>query len=172
MDLCVPYLLLERPQIVAAAQRTLRRQADRLFVVQCVEGDGTHVRGRLDGVMVTRVVRGLEPDLWRIAVREMGGGLDPLALLVGRGGRMLTGSEVGPGALAGPVVGVRRGQVPSRGEPPHTGAASARVPHRPMQFMQFRREPQAAPGQGEANLIQRRHGSRVKSISGTTASKR
>ncbi|MFI2206634.1 hypothetical protein ACH47Z_39060 [Streptomyces sp. NPDC020192] len=92
MELLGPYLLLERPGIVATAQRTLWRQVRDLFVVQRIEGNGTRVRGILEGVTVTRVIRDMEPGLRRITVLETGGGLDPLALFIGQGGRMLTGS--------------------------------------------------------------------------------
>lgn len=92
MELLEPYLLLERPGIVATVQRTLRRQVRDLLVVQRIEGDGTRVRGVLEGVAVTRVIKDMKPGLRRISVLETGGGLDPLALLIGQGGRMLTGS--------------------------------------------------------------------------------
>lgn len=92
MELLDPYLLLERAEIVAKAQRTLRCQARELFVVQRIEGDGTRVRGILEGVAVTRVIKDMKPGLRRMAVLETGGGLDPLALFIGQGGRMLTGS--------------------------------------------------------------------------------
>ncbi|MGW0556763.1 tyrosine-type recombinase/integrase [Streptomyces sp. NPDC002926] len=92
MELLEAYLLLERPGIVATAQRTLWRQVRDLFVVQRIEGDGTRVRGVLEGIMVTRVIKDMKPGLRRITVLETGGGLDPLALFIGQGGRMLTGS--------------------------------------------------------------------------------
>ncbi|MFJ8624892.1 hypothetical protein ACIRD3_18885 [Kitasatospora sp. NPDC093550] len=41
---------------------------------------------------VVRTVKDMPPDLRRITVRETGGGLDPLALFVGRGALMLTPS--------------------------------------------------------------------------------
>lgn len=74
-----PYLLLERPGIVARAQRTLRRQVRDLFVVQRVDGDGDRVRGVLEGVTVTRMIEDMKPGLRRITVLEAGSGLDPLA---------------------------------------------------------------------------------------------
>ncbi|MER6015965.1 tyrosine-type recombinase/integrase [Streptomyces bluensis] len=90
MELLGPYLLLERPEIVAKAQRSLRRRCRELFVIQRLEADGTRVRGVLDGVTITRTVKNMKPDLRRLAVRETGDGLDPLALFIGQGGRMLT----------------------------------------------------------------------------------
>ncbi|MFJ8948219.1 site-specific integrase [Streptomyces sp. NPDC102395] len=45
MELLDPYLLLERPEIVAKAQRSLRRRHRELFVIQRLEADGARVRG-------------------------------------------------------------------------------------------------------------------------------
>ncbi|MFE5091585.1 site-specific integrase [Streptomyces sp. NPDC056638] len=92
MELLDPYLLLERPEIVAKAQRALRRGSRDLFVVQRLEADGTKVRGVLEGVTVVRSIKDMDPGLRRIAVRETGDGLDPLAVFIGQGGRMLTPS--------------------------------------------------------------------------------
>ncbi|WP_433317930.1 tyrosine-type recombinase/integrase [Micromonospora chersina] len=92
MELLDPYLLLERPEIVAKAQRTLRRDHRDLFVITRLEADGAKVRGVLEGRTVTRSIRGMDPRLRRMAVRETGDGLDPLALFIGPGGRMLTTS--------------------------------------------------------------------------------
>ncbi|MFF5129313.1 hypothetical protein ACFY41_20560 [Streptomyces syringium] len=50
-----PYLTIERPEIVAAAQRTLRRRHQGLFVVKRIEADGRKLRGTLEGSTVTRV---------------------------------------------------------------------------------------------------------------------
>jgi site-specific recombinase XerD len=90
MELLDPYLLIERPEIVARAQRTLRRRHRELFVVQRLEADGTKVRGVLEGRTVTRSIKDMAPDLRRIAVMETGDGLDPLAVFIGWGGLMLT----------------------------------------------------------------------------------
>ncbi|MFG2472608.1 hypothetical protein ACGFXB_45415 [Streptomyces canus] len=79
MELLDPYLLLERPEIVAKAQRSLRRRYRELFVIQRLEADGTRVRGVLDGLTITRTIENMKPDLRRLAVRETGDGLDPLA---------------------------------------------------------------------------------------------
>ncbi|WP_299540734.1 site-specific integrase [uncultured Streptomyces sp.] len=90
MELLDPYLLLERSEIVARAQRTLRRRHRELFVIDRLEADGMKVRGILNGRTTTRVIKNMKPDLRRLAVMETGGGLDPLALFVGPGGKMLT----------------------------------------------------------------------------------
>jgi integrase len=90
MELLEPYLLLERPEIVARAQRTLRRRQRDLFVVTRLEADGTRVCGTLEGRAITRAVKDLTPDQRAVTVLETGDGLEPLALFVGRGGRMLS----------------------------------------------------------------------------------
>ncbi|KUN57219.1 hypothetical protein AQJ46_48495 [Streptomyces canus] len=90
MELLDPYLTIERPEIVAKAQRTLRRQHRDLFVVTRIEANGRKFRGVLEGRTITRVVKDMDPDLRRITVLETGGGLEPLALFLGRGGKMLT----------------------------------------------------------------------------------
>lgn len=90
MELLDPYLMLERPQIVAAAQRSLRQQYRDLFVVDRVEADGARVRGVFEGQRVTWEVKMMEPELRRLCVWETGDGLEPLALFLRRGGRMPT----------------------------------------------------------------------------------
>ncbi|MFE7790386.1 hypothetical protein [Streptomyces sp. NPDC057460] len=45
MALMDPYLLLERPRIVAKSQRALRRRSRELFVIQRLDADGARVRG-------------------------------------------------------------------------------------------------------------------------------
>jgi site-specific recombinase XerD len=90
MELLDPYLLIERPEIVAKAQGTLRRRSRDLFVIQRIEADGTRIQGILDGCAVTRVIKDMKPALRRITIMETGDGLDPLALFIGQGGRMLT----------------------------------------------------------------------------------
>ncbi|MFI2242532.1 hypothetical protein [Streptomyces chrestomyceticus] len=56
MGMLGPCLLVERPGIVAAAQRSPRRRHRELFVVDCLEADGTWAHGELDGVRSTRTV--------------------------------------------------------------------------------------------------------------------
>lgn len=90
MELLDPYLLIERPEIVAKAQSTLRRRAAGLFVVDRLEADGARVRGVLDGITTTWAVKEMKPELRRVTVLETGDGLDPLAVFVGQGGLMLT----------------------------------------------------------------------------------
>ncbi|MER5772164.1 hypothetical protein [Streptomyces sp. NPDC001985] len=92
IGLLTVYLLLERAQVVAAARRTLRRQAQELFLIDRTETDGTRVRGLLEGRRGTLAARDMKPGLRRIAVRETSDGLEPLTVFVGRGGRTLTPS--------------------------------------------------------------------------------
>lgn len=90
MELLDPYLLLERPLMVASAQHSLRRQYRDLFVVNRIEADGTRVRGVFEGQQVSWKVKMMEPELRRLCVWETGDGLEPLALFLRRGGRMPT----------------------------------------------------------------------------------
>ncbi|MEU8971644.1 site-specific integrase [Streptomyces monashensis] len=92
MELLDPYLLLERPLMVAAAQRALRRKYRDLFVVDRVEADGHRVRGVFEGQRVSWVVKEMDPELRRLCVMETGDGLEPMALFLGRGGLMPTSS--------------------------------------------------------------------------------
>ncbi|WP_051853509.1 site-specific integrase [Streptomyces aureocirculatus] len=65
MELLDPYLLIERPEIVASAQRTLRRRSRELFVIQRVEADGRRVLSqRLTPALTTQAaayLRGAGP---------------------------------------------------------------------------------------------------------------
>ncbi|MFF2249771.1 tyrosine-type recombinase/integrase [Streptomyces sp. NPDC058142] len=90
MELLDPYLLLERPHMVAAAQRTLRRKYRNLFVVDRVEADGRRVQGIFEGQRVSWMVKEMDPELRRLCVLETGDGLEPMALFLGRGGLMPT----------------------------------------------------------------------------------
>ncbi len=92
MELLDPYLLLERPMMVAAAQRTLRKKHRDLFVVDRIEAGGERVQGVFEGHRVTWIVKDMDPELRRLCVMETGDGLDPMAVFLGRGGRMPTSS--------------------------------------------------------------------------------
>ncbi|MFF3277522.1 hypothetical protein ACFYWU_42400 [Streptomyces chrestomyceticus] len=61
MKMLHPYLLIERPGIVAAAPCTPRRRHRELFVVDHLEADGTWAHGVLDDVPITRTVKMLKP---------------------------------------------------------------------------------------------------------------
>ncbi|MGW7556071.1 hypothetical protein [Streptomyces rimosus] len=61
IEMLAPYLLIERPGIVAAAQRTLRRCHRELFVVDRLRADGTRAHGVLDGGTITWTVAMLKP---------------------------------------------------------------------------------------------------------------
>ncbi len=87
------YVLLERTETVRAAQPTLKRRRDELFVITPTDGRPGKVRGVLDGATVTRTVADLPPELRRITVVDTGDGLEPLGLFVGAGGQMLLPSS-------------------------------------------------------------------------------
>jgi site-specific recombinase XerD len=87
------YMLLERTDTVRTAQPTLKRRRDELFVINGTDSRPGKVRGVLDGVTVTRSIANLPPELRRITVVDTGDGLEPLALFLGAGGRMLLPSS-------------------------------------------------------------------------------
>jgi len=83
------FLLLERPEIVEASAQGLARRRGELFVVSDVD----HDQGRLHGVWQSRqrrmLMSAMSPELRRVTVQETEAGLEPLAVFVGHGGRML-----------------------------------------------------------------------------------
>jgi integrase len=83
------YLALERREVISTAQRTLKDRRDELFVVDDVDGYRDRLSGVLDGRRVTRSIAAMPPQLRRMAVLDTAGGLEPLAVFVGAGGRML-----------------------------------------------------------------------------------
>lgn len=87
------YLHMEREELVAAAQRSLARRRDELFVVDEVRGEVGKLRGRLDGRQVVRRISDMQPWLRRITVLDTGDRLEPMALFIGEGGLMLQPSS-------------------------------------------------------------------------------
>jgi len=87
------YLLLERQDTVRAAQKTLKARRDELFVVDRIDHDRGRLHGVLDRRRTSRSIAELPPKLRRIAVLDTDDGLEPLAVFVGTGGRMLTASS-------------------------------------------------------------------------------
>lgn len=85
------YIHLERREIVATAQRTLKARRSELFVVDRIT-DAGRLHGRLDGLRAVWAITAMEPELRAITALDTGCGLEPLALFVGRGGAMLTPS--------------------------------------------------------------------------------
>ena len=86
------YCMLERREMVDAAQKSLRSRRADLFVIREVNYESGRVTGVLDGQQVTRVIKAMGPGLRAIAVQDTDGYLDPLAVFIRRGGRMLTPS--------------------------------------------------------------------------------
>ncbi|MEU9534764.1 hypothetical protein AB0D00_20940 [Streptomyces sp. NPDC048213] len=82
------FCLLERPDIVRRAARTLERKARDLFVVGEVNVAGGWVRGVLDGIVREFQMSAMPAKLRRITVFEGQFGLEALALFVCRGGLM------------------------------------------------------------------------------------
>ncbi|WP_329560876.1 hypothetical protein OG711_26675 [Streptomyces uncialis] len=82
------FCLLERPDIVRRAARTLERKARDLFVVSKVDVAGGRVRGVQDGVVREYQMSAMPAKLRRIAVHEGEFGLEALSLFVCRGGLM------------------------------------------------------------------------------------
>ncbi len=92
LDAVDTYLLLERPEVVAASAKPLARRHHELFVVDRID----HETGTLHGVLQRRrrtfAMSAMPPQLRRITVRDNGGGLESLTLFVGHGGLMLGAS--------------------------------------------------------------------------------
>ncbi|WP_186275182.1 site-specific integrase [Mycobacterium kubicae] len=91
-DAVQDFLLLERPEFVAASAKSLARQRRELLVVDRIDHDAGTLRGMLDGQRHTFTISAMTPQLRRITVRENETGLESLALFVGHGGRMLGAS--------------------------------------------------------------------------------
>jgi site-specific recombinase XerD len=85
-------LLLERPELVAASAKALARRSRGLFVVDQIDHQAGKLCGELDGQRRTLVMSAMSPALRRITVRETDGGLESLAVFIGRGGQMLGAS--------------------------------------------------------------------------------
>ncbi|MEU1379492.1 hypothetical protein [Streptomyces albidoflavus] len=82
------FCVLERPDIVSRAARTLERKARDLFVVGEVDVAGGRVKGVLDGVVREYEMSAMDAKLRRITVFEGEFGLEALTLFVCRGGLM------------------------------------------------------------------------------------
>ncbi|MFF4433262.1 site-specific integrase [Streptomyces sp. NPDC001513] len=84
------YRRTERAKIVNAAARTLHRRRAELFVVDDINSRQGKVSGVLHGRRRTFTIKDMDVATRRIAVIEGDRGLEPMALFVGRGGRMLS----------------------------------------------------------------------------------
>ncbi|MCX4744510.1 hypothetical protein OG455_03075 [Kitasatospora sp. NBC_01287] len=82
------YVMLERPELTAAAARNLGRRHRDLFVVSRIDHGTRRVRGLLDGVLREFDMQAMPADLRRITVYEGEFGLEALAVFVCRSGLM------------------------------------------------------------------------------------
>jgi integrase len=89
VDAVENYLLIERPEPVAASERSLARRHRELFVVDHIDHEAGKLRGVLGGRRRTFTMSAMGPDLRRITVQENDNGLEPLAVFIGHGGQML-----------------------------------------------------------------------------------
>ncbi|MGW9173789.1 site-specific integrase [Streptomyces decoyicus] len=87
------YRRTERAKTVRAAARTLYRHRAELFVVNDINSRQGKLSGVLHGRRRTFVIKDMDAKLRRITVIEGDRQLEPMALFVGRGGRMLSGQR-------------------------------------------------------------------------------
>jgi site-specific recombinase XerD len=93
VDAVENFVLLERPDMVAASEKSLAHRRWDLFVVDHIDHDAGQLRGVLQGRRRTFTMSAMGPDLRRITVQENENGLEPLAVFIGRGGQMLGASS-------------------------------------------------------------------------------
>ncbi len=86
------YLLLERPGLAEPSARGLARRRRGLFVVSGIDPGSGRLEGELGGRRRVFTMAAMSPALRRITVTETAAGLEPLAVFIGRGGRMLGAS--------------------------------------------------------------------------------
>ncbi|MGW9025384.1 recombinase XerD [Streptomyces sp. NPDC055722] len=84
------YRRTERAAQIRAAEKALWRRREELFIVDDIDLRRMKVSGTLDGRRRTFRVESMNADKRRRAVIEGDHGLEPMALFVGRGGRMPT----------------------------------------------------------------------------------
>jgi integrase len=89
MDALDNFLLIERPELVAASEKSLARRRRELFVVDYIDHETGKLRGVLNGQRRTFTMSAMGPDLRQITMQENGNGVEPLAVFVGHGGQML-----------------------------------------------------------------------------------
>ncbi|MFJ1757684.1 tyrosine-type recombinase/integrase [Kitasatospora sp. NPDC088134] len=83
------YRRIERAATITKAAPTLYRNRANLFVVTDVDRRAMKLTGRLHGRTRTFAIAAMKEPLRRITVIEGDRGLEPMALFIGRGGRML-----------------------------------------------------------------------------------
>ena len=89
VDAVENFLLIERPELVEASERSLARRRQELFVVDHIDHEAGKLSGVLGGRRRTFTMSAMGPDLRRITMQENDNGLEPLAVFVGHGGQML-----------------------------------------------------------------------------------
>lgn len=89
LDAVETFVLLERPELVAASAASLARRRRELLVVDDVDQETGKLRGVLEGRRRAFVISAMKPELRRITVRETDGGLESMAVFIGHGGQML-----------------------------------------------------------------------------------
>jgi integrase len=92
LDLVETYVMLERAEVVERSAHSLARRHRELFVVDEVDGRG-RLCGELEGRRRVFELARMPEALRRITVRECAGGLESLAVFLGRGGLMLAASS-------------------------------------------------------------------------------
>ncbi|MFI5540644.1 hypothetical protein ACIA5H_30045 [Nocardia sp. NPDC051900] len=92
LDAVENFLLLERPDLVAASAKTLAGRYRELFVVDQIDHEVGKLHGIFEGRRRTFVISAMGPELRRITVRETDDGLESLAVFIGHGGQMLGAS--------------------------------------------------------------------------------
>jgi integrase len=93
LDALDEFLLIERPDIVAASAKSLARRRRELLVVDHIDEETGKLHGVLDGRHHTFTISAMDPELRRITMRKNDTGLEPLAVFVGHGGQMLGASS-------------------------------------------------------------------------------
>lgn len=83
------YLLLERPELVAASAKPLARHRRDLFVVNDIQAEAGTLSGVLEGRARSFVMSAMDVDLRAITVRQTEAGLESLGVFIGHGGRIL-----------------------------------------------------------------------------------
>jgi len=89
VDAVENFVMIERPELVAASAKSLARRRRELFVVEHIDHVAGRLRGVLEGQRRTFAMSAMGPDLRRITVRENENGVEPLAVFIGHGAQML-----------------------------------------------------------------------------------
>ena len=83
------FVQLERPEIAEVSAKALARRVKDLFVVSKVDQEQGTLHGVLEGRHRQFLMSAMSPELRRVTVWEKELGLEPLAVFIGHGGKML-----------------------------------------------------------------------------------